>query len=345
MSRVDVFVPCYNYGRFLRECVESILAQPVDVRVLIIDDASTDETPEVAADLAARDGRVDIRRHRDNHGHIATYNEGLDWVTADYSQLLSADDVLTPGALLRARNLLDAHPDVGFVYGGVIRFSSRNAPVDSTRPSDSEERMVLPGREWLQAICSEGDNLITAPEVVVRSELQRRLGGYRADLPHTADMEMWMRLAAHGSVGILQAEQAYYRIHGSNMSEEHLERVGLSLVRARRTDYLERKAAYESFFRSEGSAIAEAASLQRSAEVGLAWNAFWRAYQAFDRGDMANFEELLDFAQAQLPEISDTREWARLRWKKLIGHKAWFLIRSLVRPVRTTSARLSSRAV
>ena len=39
MSRVDVIVPCYNYGRFLRECVESILSQPVEVRVLIIDDA------------------------------------------------------------------------------------------------------------------------------------------------------------------------------------------------------------------------------------------------------------------------------------------------------------------
>ena len=49
MSRVDVIVPCYNYGRFLRECVESVLSQPVDVRVLIIDDASTDDTPQVAA--------------------------------------------------------------------------------------------------------------------------------------------------------------------------------------------------------------------------------------------------------------------------------------------------------
>ena len=77
MSRVDVIVPCYNYGRFLRECVESVLGQPVDVRVLIIDDASTDDTPEVAAALAAEDARVEFRRHAVNRGHIATYNEGL----------------------------------------------------------------------------------------------------------------------------------------------------------------------------------------------------------------------------------------------------------------------------
>ena len=58
MSRVDVIVPCYNYGRFLRECVESVLSQPVEVRVLIIDDASTDDTPEVAAALAAEDANL-----------------------------------------------------------------------------------------------------------------------------------------------------------------------------------------------------------------------------------------------------------------------------------------------
>ena len=56
------------------------LSQPVDVRVLIIDDASTDDTPEVAAALAAEDARVEFRRHAVNRGHIATYNEGLEWI-------------------------------------------------------------------------------------------------------------------------------------------------------------------------------------------------------------------------------------------------------------------------
>ena len=73
MSRVDVIVPCYRYAHFLRECVESILSQPLtDVRVLIIDDASPDHTPEVAAELATRDKRVEYpatfrqpRPHRD----------------------------------------------------------------------------------------------------------------------------------------------------------------------------------------------------------------------------------------------------------------------------------------
>jgi cellulose synthase/poly-beta-1,6-N-acetylglucosamine synthase-like glycosyltransferase len=99
MSAVDLVVPCYNYARFLSRCISSILSQAdVDVRVLIIDDTSSDDTPEVGLRLAAMDSRVKFRRHEQNRGHIATYNEGLlEWATAKYSMLISADDLLAPG--------------------------------------------------------------------------------------------------------------------------------------------------------------------------------------------------------------------------------------------------------
>src|SRR5262249_17275476 len=158
-------------------------------------DASTDETRQVAALLASADARVEVRRHTVNRGHVATYNEGLDWATGSYTLLISADDLLTPGALVRARELLDAYPDVGFVYGWVISFSSDDGP--SPRRSGFDGFEIVSGKEWLKSICAEGDNLITSPEVVARTELLRKLGGYRADLPHTGDMELWMRLATH----------------------------------------------------------------------------------------------------------------------------------------------------
>ena len=80
MARVDVIVPCYNYGRYLGGCVRSALDQGgVDVRVLVLDDASADDTEAVGRRLAERDRRVGYRRHPANRGHIATYHEGLDW--------------------------------------------------------------------------------------------------------------------------------------------------------------------------------------------------------------------------------------------------------------------------
>ena len=122
MSRVDVIIPCYRYGHFLRGCVESVLSQEgVDVRVLVLDDASPDHTAEVGEALAREDRRVTFRRHAANRGHIATYNEGLAWATGDYTLLLSADDLLTPGALGRAVAVLEAHPEVVLAYGREIR--------------------------------------------------------------------------------------------------------------------------------------------------------------------------------------------------------------------------------
>src|SRR5207237_1688577 len=88
MSRVDVIVPCYNYGNMLRACVRSVLDQEdADVRVIVMDDASTDSTEAVGRRLAAEDPRVEYRRHATNCGHIATYNEALADVTADYCMI------------------------------------------------------------------------------------------------------------------------------------------------------------------------------------------------------------------------------------------------------------------
>jgi Glycosyl transferase family 2 len=122
VSSVDVVVPCYRYGHFLRECVESVLNQSgVNVRVFIIDNASPDNTAEVSAALVNEDPRVGFIRHSENKGHIPTY-------------------------------------------------------------------------------------------------LQKRLGGYRRELPHTGDMEMRLRFAADASVAFISAYQGFYRRHRANMS-------------------------------------------------------------------------------------------------------------------------------
>ena len=87
---LSVIIPCHNYGRYLRQCVESVLTQDVDVDISIIDDSSTDDTERVGSLLADEDPRVTFQRHAVNRGHIATYNEGLERAQGRYSLLLSA---------------------------------------------------------------------------------------------------------------------------------------------------------------------------------------------------------------------------------------------------------------
>ena len=86
---VTVVIPCYKYGHFLAGVVESVLSQPgVDADVIIVDDASPDESGAVADALAEADPRIRVIHHPENKRHIATYNDGLSAATGKYVVLL-----------------------------------------------------------------------------------------------------------------------------------------------------------------------------------------------------------------------------------------------------------------
>ncbi len=235
MSRIDVIVPCHNYGRFLAECVESVTSQSHrELRVLIIDDASTDDTAVIGEELAAADPRVTFLRHAAGHGHISTYNQGLDWADGDYFLVLSADDFVLPGAFERALRILDARRQVGLLYAAFVEYRvpdqqpyrvkrpwhpgpvaiSKTMPEQLPKPSSTNS--VQPAeliRSW--GVIGNHVGMSTA---ITRTVVQKRLGGYRKDLPHSGDLEMWLRFALHSKVVYLDQLQAVYRRHGQNMS-------------------------------------------------------------------------------------------------------------------------------
>jgi glycosyltransferase involved in cell wall biosynthesis len=332
MSSVDVFVPCYRYGRFLATCVESILSQrDVDVRVLILDDASPDETEQVGRELARADRRVEYRRHATNIGHIATYNEGLEWVAAPYNMLLSADDVLTAGALARATRLMDANPTVTLVFGPDVPFSSDEPPrLPASADTDGEWR-IWPYREFLAISCDMGHTPIHAATAVARTSTHKHVGGYLADHPHSGDTEIWLRLAAQGAVASVGAPQGYRRVHGRNMSFEYGTIGRLE----------EHKKAFDEHFRvhTDGEQLRE--RIYRT----LGHQAFWLATQAFDHGDLGTCEAGLEFAQSICPAIREESCWMRFEWKRRIGPRAWRAIRPVVELLRGQPAEAAATTV
>lgn len=317
---VSVVIPCYRYGRFLRECVRSVLTQEgVDVRVLIIDDASPDDSADMARALAAEDERVEVRRHRENRGHIATYNEGLlDWAEGQYSILLSADDMLTPGSAARAASVLEANPSVGLVYGHSLRWAdSAPTPVPRTSPTGVN---VWRGLDWLQMVCRLGHSVVSSPEVMVRTSVQQRIGGYLAELPHTGDAEMWMRFAVHADVAFIKGvDQAYYRVHGNNMTVERVPIV----------DLRQRKAAYDAIFDVYSNQIPGADRLRRQVARTMAKEALWRACRAYDRRpiDIRVVPDLVEFARSTYSDPERLSEYWGLEWRRRAGPRVCVALR------------------
>lgn len=307
-----MIVPCYDYGRFLPQCVGSVLAQEgVDVSVLVIDDASPDGSARVALELAARDPRVRAVCHERNRGHIATYNEGLAWADGDYLLLLSADDHLTPGALARAAALMDAHPAVGLVYGRAVPHTGQGPYVGPL--SSSADRRIVPGREWIAERCRLMDNPVPTPTAVVRTRLQHEVGGYREDSPYAGDLEMWLRLAAYADVAEVDAHQAIYRQHGSNMSVEWTTALKGTFEHSRR--------AYESVLDEHAAAIPDARALRHVVRREVARRALRMATNRYCRGD---FEPgIVPWLEAHADEVYPgcrrLPEWWGLQLCKRLG--------------------------
>lgn len=312
-STVDVVIPCYNYAHFLENCVRSVLDQPgVDVRVLVIDDCSSDESPEVGARLAAADPRVEFRRHDVNRGHIATYNEGLlQWASADYTVLLSADDLLTPGALRRAADLLDRHPTVGMVYGWSAYFEDEHQlPKVPTRQRGTT---VWAGRQWISDRCRSAHNVISSPEVVVRTAVQQQVGGYRPELPHAGDLEMWLRIAAVSDIGYVRGvPQAYYRVHQASMQR--------ATFNHPLDDVTQRRDVFDAFF-DEHPQLPDAARLRSDAHQALAREALWWCCRAYDRDDLNQVpvDDLVEFATTTHPRAGELREAHALARRRRLG--------------------------
>jgi glycosyltransferase involved in cell wall biosynthesis len=310
---VSVVIPCYNYGRFLPRCVDSVLTQDgVDLEVIIVDDASPDGSVAVAWELSAGDPRVRVLPNEVNQGHIATYNIGLAAATGDYVVLLSADDLLAPGALGRSCALLEAYPDVAFVYGFCPDFT------DEPPPPKTEVRSwtVWSGEQWLSSLIRRGHNVVMCPEVVMRTSVFRDLGGYEPRLPATADFYLWMAAATRGGIGRVNGpDQAYYRVHGNNM---HLEQFAGVY-----TDMRERRKALELLFVEHADRLSDRARLEPTVRRALAQDALALACRAYDRSDQVLLDratDLMEFAAETDAQVRDTPLW-RACQRRIDRHK------------------------
>jgi hypothetical protein len=213
---------------------------------------------------------------------------------------------------------MDSHAEVGFTYGPAVKTNNPQASRSSSSRDFAYD--IIPGPKFLHTHCTSGENDVDTPTAVVRTSIQRQVGGYRKDLPHAGDMEMWLRFAANAAVGFIRADQAYYRLHGQNMS--------VAFMNLR--DFVERKAVFDSFFREYGDCIEGGKELQRLAQRGLATHAFWTASQLFEEAKVTDCGKYLGFALGLCPSLRYSRPWCFFRIKQLLGPKAWSMMRPLI---------------
>lgn len=281
-ASVSVVIPCYNYSQYLKQAVESCLSQDaVAVDVIIVDDASTDNSLEIARQISQEHSNVSVLSHLSNKGMVETFNDGAKTAAGEFLVRLDADDLLTPGSLSRAIDVARAFPSVGLIYGHPIHFFSNQLPKPRARVTSWT---IWPGTEWLRARCRFPRNVITSPEVVMRRSVVERVG-YQAPLRHTPDMELWLRISAFADVAYIHGvDQAWHREHAGSMSAKEVDEL---------VDLRDRREAYETLFAGPAGTIAEASQLRDVASASFLNEALYIARHELDRG--AGCSELFRF--------------------------------------------------
>ena len=273
-GEITVAIPSYNYAQYLTEAVMSAVEQEgVKLDVVIVDNASTDGSLHLARELAEQHDCVRVVAHPDNQGIVSSFNRCLDEVRGEYSVMLSADDCLAPGSLLRSARFMRANANVGLVYGPIVHFSSLSDLTPRQVTGRAREAIVYPGHDWIDRRCHVGTNPIRAPEAFVRTAARRKVGKYDPSFPFTFDLHMWLRLALISDVGYLPGPaQAFYRVHNLNFAKA---RFGTPLP-----DLEQHWAVFASFF-DQLDGTAEAQQWREVTRATISKRARWAAARAY----------------------------------------------------------------
>jgi glycosyltransferase involved in cell wall biosynthesis len=181
---VSVVMAVFDGAPWVGAAVESLLGQTIaDLEVVVIDDGSTDATPDVLASI--RDPRLRIERSV-RQGLTRALNRALDLARAPLVARLDADDLALPERLTLQCRYLDAHPEVGLLGTGAREVDAAGREMAVIRPpvEDAAIRRAL-----IRA------NPFVHSSVIVRRAVLDRAGGYDPSFPVAQDYDLWMRLA------------------------------------------------------------------------------------------------------------------------------------------------------
>lgn len=214
MALIDVLIPAFNAAATLREAVDSVSAQTVsDIRILVVDDGSTDRTRAELEDLARDDARIEIVT-RANGGIVAALNEGLSLCNAEFVARFDADDACFPNRFEVQLDYLKAHPECVGVGCAVEHMDEHGRPlVDLPQPGAPS------GADAARAPALEP--YIIHPFLMARRAAIVEAGGYR-HVPLSEDSDLFWRLQEKGELVNLPDVLGRYRVHTASLSSSIL---------------------------------------------------------------------------------------------------------------------------
>lgn len=207
--RISVLMTAYNAEKYIAQAIESILNQTyTDYEFIIINDGSTDDTPNIIQKYADQDSRIIFVDNKQNQGLIAVLNQGLDMAHGEFIARMDADDISLPQRFEKQIAYLDMNPEVGVLGTLIHGFDAMDA-----------EGIQIPVVTVFDLL---KQNYIAHPSVMMRKEVLDKYSlRYNPEYKHCEDLELWSRMIFLTKIHNLMEVLLMYRITGNNISTQN----------------------------------------------------------------------------------------------------------------------------
>jgi glycosyltransferase involved in cell wall biosynthesis len=219
---VSIVVPVFNGERYLAESLDSILGQTYPrLEVIVVDDASSDSTPAI---LGSYGDRIRIHRQSQTRGIYGNANDGIAAASGELIGVFHADDLYLPNMIEREVAWLQRHSEAGAVFCSDVFVDGAGREAGRLElPPEVRGEEPLDYTTVLNALLTYGNVFLRCPTALVRARVYREVGTYRdEEFKNSSDIEMWLRIARHYPIGILEEHLLLYRRgHGSSSERYH----------------------------------------------------------------------------------------------------------------------------
>ncbi|BAZ22466.1 putative glycosyl transferase [Kalymmatonema gypsitolerans NIES-4073] len=221
---VSICIPTYNGAQYLRECLDSVIAQTfTDFEVLLVDDQSSDETLNIAQEYAAKDYRICVKQNEQNLGLVGNWNRCIELAQGEWIKFVFQDDLIAPECL--EKMLAASKPDSSIIS------CRRNFIIEEVMPEEVHqyyknlvtletlfpESTEISATDYCKAVLNQIKyNFVGEPTVIMlRRDVFHRFGNFNPHLVQLCDLEFWARVAVSTGIIYVPETLATFRVHSN----------------------------------------------------------------------------------------------------------------------------------
>ncbi len=221
MPRLSIVIPSYNYAQYLPEAIDSVLLQDyTDYELILVDDYSTDSSPNICAEYASHHSHIQHVQHPKNLGLYHSILSGFENCSGDYIHYFSADDRYLPGFISKSMAFLESHPQAEVVCTDLGYFQDGSSHLDEKRLLPGLSEPCFFSKNDISDVFRSTSFWVTGASCIASRELIVRYGPHIPQLENLSDWYYFHKMALYEGIGYIPEVLTSMRVHEHTLTNQ-----------------------------------------------------------------------------------------------------------------------------